>query len=64
MRCPHSQFERGDYSLQINSVRDEDGGLYTCRVDCGRQVTDTFVRLRIIKGKIQTPQCHCMKELK
>ncbi|XP_028280255.1 lymphocyte activation gene 3 protein [Parambassis ranga] len=53
VRCPHSQFERGDYSLQINSVRDEDGGLYTCRVDCGKQqVTDTFVRLRIIKVSV------------
>ncbi|KAM6994345.1 lymphocyte activation gene 3 protein [Tautogolabrus adspersus] len=51
-RCPNSQFERGDYSLQINSVREEDGGFYSCRVKQGHQETQNVVMLRIIKVTI------------
>jgi len=51
VRCPHSQFDRGDYSLQINSVTEKDGGLYTCRIEYGNHVYDNQVTLRIIKGK-------------
>ncbi|XP_035528536.1 lymphocyte activation gene 3 protein-like [Morone saxatilis] len=51
-QCPHSQFERGDYSLQINNVMDEDGGIYSCRVENGNQVTENVVSLRIIKVSI------------
>lgn len=49
--CPHFKFERGDYSLQINSVREEDGGVYSCRVENVDRVTENIVRLRVIKGK-------------
>lgn len=60
-QCPHSQFERGDYSLQINNVREEDGGTYSCRVEHGDHVTETIVTLRVIKGEkikrsLETPE--------
>ncbi|KAI3361144.1 hypothetical protein L3Q82_013341 [Scortum barcoo] len=48
-QCPHFKFEKGDYSLQINNVQEEDGGIYTCRVEHGVLVTETVVTLRIIK---------------
>lgn len=46
-QCPHTQFERGDYSLWINDVREEDGGVYSCAVD---GEGSTVVTLRIMKG--------------
>lgn len=49
-RCPHSQFERGDCSLEINNVREEDGGVYSCKVESGHKVTENVISLRIIKG--------------
>ncbi|XP_070692034.1 lymphocyte activation gene 3 protein-like [Pempheris klunzingeri] len=49
VRCPHSQYESGDYSLQINNVREDDGGSYSCRVEHRDQVSETVVILRIIK---------------
>ncbi|XP_038567065.1 lymphocyte activation gene 3 protein-like [Micropterus salmoides] len=51
-RCPHSLFERGDYSLQINSVTEKDGGMYSCRVEHGDEVTENMVMLRIIKVSV------------
>ncbi|XP_041648748.1 lymphocyte activation gene 3 protein-like [Cheilinus undulatus] len=48
-QCFHSQFERGDYSLQINSVRMEDGGMYSCKITQGSQLTENVVMLRIMK---------------
>ncbi|XP_060905252.1 contactin-2-like [Labrus mixtus] len=51
-RCTNSQLEIGDYSLQINSVREEDGGYYTCRVSPGDQVPQNRVLLRVIKVTI------------
>ncbi|XP_047188169.1 lymphocyte activation gene 3 protein [Scophthalmus maximus] len=50
VHCPHSQFERGDYSLQINSVREEDGGVYSCTVE--GQGDEYMVMLRIIRVSI------------
>ncbi|XP_034553173.1 uncharacterized protein LOC117822504 [Notolabrus celidotus] len=55
VQCPHYQFERGDYSLQINNVREEDGGIYSCRIQHGNEVTENVVRLRIIKVTISPP---------
>lgn len=47
-RCPHFQFERGDYSLEINNVIEEDGGIYSCRVENRHLVAESVVMLRII----------------
>nr|XP_019948210.1 PREDICTED: obscurin-like [Paralichthys olivaceus] len=52
VRCPHTQFEKGDYSLQIISVTEEDGGVYSCRVDDGGIHAETMVLLRIITVSI------------
>ncbi|XP_070823195.1 lymphocyte activation gene 3 protein-like [Chaetodon trifascialis] len=54
LQCPHSQFERGDYSLQINNVRKGDGGIYTCKVDHGDQVIENVVILRIMEVSISS----------
>lgn len=51
IRCPHSQFEKGDYSLQINDVTEEDGGFYSCNLEIEKHVFKKVVLLRIIKGK-------------
>ncbi|XP_062255971.1 lymphocyte activation gene 3 protein-like [Platichthys flesus] len=52
VRCPHTQFERGHYSLQILRVTEEDGGVYSCRVEQGGLVDETVVMLRIITVSI------------
>lgn len=52
VRCPHFNFERGDYSLQITNVKEKDGGIYSCRIEHANQVTQNEVRLRIIKVSI------------
>ncbi|KAM7383294.1 hypothetical protein PAMP_002960 [Pampus punctatissimus] len=49
VQCPHSYFEKGDYSLQINSVREEDGGVYSCLVQHKDQSVENMVMLRVIK---------------
>lgn len=46
-QCPHTQFGRGDYSLWISDVTEDDGGVYSCAVD-GKGLT--VVTLRIMKG--------------
>lgn len=51
VRCPHTMFESGDFSLQIDNVKEEDGGVYTCRVERGVQVIEKIVTLRITRGK-------------
>lgn len=53
MRCPHAQFDNGEYSLHIDSVREEDAGLYTCTLgfeSTRPSVKTTLVMLRVIKG--------------
>ncbi|XP_067457287.1 lymphocyte activation gene 3 protein-like [Thunnus thynnus] len=52
VRCPHSQFERGDYSLQINNVREADGGVYTCQVQHRDHLFENVVMLRVIKVSV------------
>ncbi|XP_033495786.1 lymphocyte activation gene 3 protein [Epinephelus lanceolatus] len=54
VQCPHLQFERGDFSLQINNVGKEDGGVYFCRVEQGDQVTQNVVTLRIIAVSVSS----------
>ncbi|KAM9723523.1 lymphocyte activation gene 3 protein [Menidia menidia] len=49
VRCPHSQFDKGDYSLQIERVKEEDGGLYLCSIGFRTHVVTNRVMLRIIK---------------
>lgn len=46
VQCRHTQFGRGDYSLRISDVREEDGGDYSCTVDRRR----FKITLRIMKG--------------
>lgn len=50
VQCPHYRFLRGDYSLQINSVKLEDAGLFSCRVETADEVLKHQVMLRIIQG--------------
>ncbi|XP_059195845.1 lymphocyte activation gene 3 protein-like [Centropristis striata] len=52
VQCPHSKFDRGDFSLQINHVREEDGGVYNCKVEQGNQVTENQIILRVIKVSV------------
>ncbi|KAK5861782.1 hypothetical protein PBY51_017232 [Eleginops maclovinus] len=54
VQCPHSRFERNDFSLQINNVREEDGGQYSCRVTDGHMLTERLVMLRIIKVSVSS----------
>lgn len=50
VQCPHNQYDKGKFDLQINSVTEEDGGLYSCKLDDGKH--DNQVMLRIIKVSI------------
>lgn len=51
VRCPHSEFAKGDYSLQINDVKVEDAGLYTCRVELRGHFTKKQVMLKVLLGE-------------
>ncbi|XP_034074838.1 lymphocyte activation gene 3 protein-like [Gymnodraco acuticeps] len=55
VQCPHSRFERNDFSLQINNVRTEDGGEYSCRVMHGDLITERLIMLRVIKVSLSSP---------
>ncbi|TDH11641.1 hypothetical protein EPR50_G00063060 [Perca flavescens] len=54
IQCPHGQYERGDFNLQINNVMGEDGGVYSCRVEHRDQVTVNVVILRIIEVSVSS----------
>ncbi|KAM4735231.1 protein sidekick homolog [Anableps anableps] len=56
VRCPHTEFAKGDYSLQINRLKEEDAGLYTCKVELRGHLTEKRVMLRILQGIIQPPK--------
>ncbi|KAI4877345.1 hypothetical protein NFI96_017323, partial [Prochilodus magdalenae] len=47
VHCPQPNFGKGDYSLHIENVREEDGGMYYCVVQ-GNSV-DIKVMLRVVK---------------
>lgn len=51
VQCPHPQLESGTFSIQINSVTEDDVGLYSCKVYLRKQVIEKQVMLRLIKGK-------------
>uniref|UniRef100_A0A3B4UBS9 Lymphocyte activating 3 n=1 Tax=Seriola dumerili TaxID=41447 RepID=A0A3B4UBS9_SERDU len=53
--CPHSQFERRDYSLQIKNVREDDGGLYSCSIEFEDQIVKNIVMLRVITVSFSPP---------
>ncbi|XP_041842754.1 lymphocyte activation gene 3 protein-like isoform X1 [Melanotaenia boesemani] len=56
VQCQHSHFQSGDYSLQINSVKAEDAGLYSCRIRLGTHAFQNHdVMLRIIKVSTSPP---------
>lgn len=44
VQCPHPQFDRGEYNLHVKDVREDDGGVYICRIENQDQV----VMLRVI----------------
>ncbi|XP_029359900.1 lymphocyte activation gene 3 protein [Echeneis naucrates] len=52
VQCPHPQYERGDYNLHIDNVRNEDGGVYTCILDFEHQTIERVTRLRVITVSI------------
>ncbi|CAJ1062504.1 uncharacterized protein LOC117822504 [Xyrichtys novacula] len=54
IQCLASRFERGDCSLQITKVREDDGGVYSCRIEYGRRVTEKTVMLRVIKVNVSS----------
>ncbi|CAK6966220.1 lymphocyte activation gene 3 protein-like [Scomber scombrus] len=54
VRCPHSQFERNDFSLQINSVTEEDGGVYSCLVQHKDNSVENVVILRVIRVSVSS----------
>ncbi|KAF3692070.1 Lymphocyte activation gene 3 protein [Channa argus] len=55
IQCPHSQYEKGAYNLEISQVTEEDGGFYSCRLEFGAQFTESLVYLRIIKVTVSPP---------
>uniref|UniRef100_A0A3Q4M1N5 Ig-like domain-containing protein n=1 Tax=Neolamprologus brichardi TaxID=32507 RepID=A0A3Q4M1N5_NEOBR len=55
VQCPHPQLESGTFSIQINSVTEEDVGLYSCKVDLRNQVIEKQVMLRLIKVSFSPP---------
>ncbi|KAK7886903.1 hypothetical protein WMY93_026524 [Mugilogobius chulae] len=52
VRCPHTGFELGDYSLQIFSVKEEDAGSYICSVVKDSRPVTTVVTLRVIQVSV------------
>lgn len=53
VECPHSQFESGDYSLHIKSVRKEDAGLYDCTLGLDNtRLVKTTIMLRVMKASV------------
>ncbi|XP_061573064.1 lymphocyte activation gene 3 protein-like [Cololabis saira] len=55
VQCLHSQFDKGDYSLQISSVTEKDAGLYTCRMELTKPAAEIQVMLRIIQVYASPP---------
>nr|XP_057910106.1 lymphocyte activation gene 3 protein-like [Doryrhamphus excisus] len=54
VRCPHSRFERGDCSLHISNIREDDGGVFECRFISGGQFMTRSVMLRVIKVSVSS----------
>ncbi|XP_034730133.1 contactin-2-like [Etheostoma cragini] len=54
VQCPHNQFERGNFNLQINNVMAEDGGIYSCMVENGGKWAVNVVILRIIEVSVSS----------
>ncbi|KAF7670152.1 hypothetical protein LDENG_00050160 [Lucifuga dentata] len=52
IRSLQSELERGEYNLHITKVREEDAGVYTCRVEDGKLLVQRMVMLRVMKLSI------------
>ncbi|XP_005798905.1 lymphocyte activation gene 3 protein-like [Xiphophorus maculatus] len=52
VQCPHLKFAKGDYSLEINGLKEDDAGLYTCKVEIKGHSTDKRIMLRIIEASV------------
>ncbi|XP_056618946.1 lymphocyte activation gene 3 protein-like [Triplophysa dalaica] len=52
--CPAPNYGKGDYSLHITGIMDEDGGRYVCMVD-GKTLMEKTVMLRIVKVSFSPP---------
>uniref|UniRef100_A0A8C9R094 Ig-like domain-containing protein n=1 Tax=Scleropages formosus TaxID=113540 RepID=A0A8C9R094_SCLFO len=55
-RCSHANFNKGDFSLQIENVSAEDGGEYFCTVTNQRKTTKKQVILRVIEVSVTSHQ--------
>ncbi|CAL8247371.1 unnamed protein product [Lota lota] len=49
VRCPHTGFSMGNYSLYMTNVTEKDGGLYSCRAEGNGRLVHKWVTLRVIK---------------
>ncbi|XP_077384285.1 roundabout homolog 2 isoform X2 [Festucalex cinctus] len=49
VRCPRCQLVTGDCGLRIDNVREQDGGLYTCKFHAGRRFVTRSLVLRVMK---------------
>ncbi|XP_076010907.1 lymphocyte activation gene 3 protein [Genypterus blacodes] len=51
---PQAEFTRGEYNLHIRDVRDDDAGVYTCKVQDRTHSVQKTVMLRVIKVSISS----------
>lgn len=57
VHCPAPNFGKGDFSLHIEGVKEEDGGLYLCILEHSQTVFKN-VMLRVVKGRMPSQNTH------